>query len=112
MPSEQVALYMRVSSEGQREKATIETQAGFLEDYCKLYGYEIGEVYKDEAISGTVPLHERPEGRQLLVDAGAGKFATVLVYRLDRLGRKLLVVVDTHDRLEEAGDTQLWEGGG
>ncbi len=56
-------------------------------------------VYKDEAISGTVPMHERPEGRRLLEDAKTGAFETVLVYRLDRVGRSLLVVVDAHDRL-------------
>jgi site-specific DNA recombinase len=101
--AETVAVYMRVSSEEQREKATIETQDGFLEEYCKLYGHEIGGVYKDEAISGIVPMHERPEGQRLLADAATGKFETVLVYRLDRIGRKLLVVVDAHDRLEEGG---------
>ena len=101
--AETVAVYMRVSSEEQREKATIETQDGFLEEYCKLYGHEIASVYKDEAISGIVPMHERPEGQRLLADAATGRFETVLVYRLDRIGRKLLVVVDAHDRLEEAG---------
>ena len=29
-----------------------------------------------------------------------GKFGLVLVYRLDRLGRSLLVIVDAHDRLD------------
>lgn len=32
-----------------------------------------------------------------------GKLDTVLVYRLDRLGRSLLVIVDAHDRLAQAG---------
>ena len=54
-------------------------------------------------MSGTIPLHERPEGKRLLDDAKAGKFGTVLVYRLDRLGRSLLVIVDAHDRLQAAG---------
>jgi site-specific DNA recombinase len=53
--------------------------------------------------SGTIPLHERPEGKRLLEDAKEGKFQTVLIYRLDRLGRSLLVIVDAHDRLQEAG---------
>lgn len=98
-----VALYMRVSSEEQREKATIATQDEFLGDYVRLYEHVVSDVYRDEAISGTVPMNERPEGRRLLADAQAGRFDTVLVYRLDRIGRSLLVVVDAHDRLEEAG---------
>jgi len=99
---ERVGLYMRVSSEEQKTKDTIETQDAFLEEYCKLYGHEIAKVYKDAAVSGTVPLHERPAGRELLEDAKAGKFDVVLVYKLDRIGRALLVVVDAHDRLMEA----------
>lgn len=99
---ERVALYMRVSSEEQREKATIETQNEFLSDYVRLYEHILHDVYRDEAISGTVPMDERPEGRRMLADAEAGRFDTVLVYRLDRIGRSLLVVVDAHDRLQEA----------
>jgi site-specific DNA recombinase len=101
--SERVAQYLRVSSEEQRARETIEIQEEFLEQYCGLYHHQVVETYADDGISGTIPLHERPEGRRLLEDAKAGKFDTVLVYRLDRLGRKLLVVVDAHDRLQEAG---------
>ena len=100
--AERVALYMGVSSEEQKEKESIATQDGFLEEYCRLYGHEVAKAYKDEAISGTVPMRERPEGRRLLADAKAGAFDVVLVYKLDRVGRSLLVVVDAHDRLQEA----------
>jgi site-specific DNA recombinase len=41
-------------------------------------------VYADDGVSGTIPLHERLEGRRrLLEDAKEGKFQTLLVYRLD-----------------------------
>jgi site-specific DNA recombinase len=96
---ERVALYMRVSSEEQRERETIEIQREFLEQYRHLYELEVAEIYEDDGVSGTVPLHERSEGRRLLEDAREGKFQTVLVYKLDRLGRTLLVIVDAHDRL-------------
>jgi site-specific DNA recombinase len=100
---ERVALYLRVSSEEQRERETIEIQDKFLDEYCRLYGLEVTGVYADDGVSGTIPLHERPEGRRLLEDAREGKFATLLVYRLDRLGRSLLVTVDAHDRLQGPG---------
>src|SRR5215207_565104 len=100
---ELVALYLRVSSEEQRDRETIEIQDDFLEQYRNLYELEVADIYKDDGISGTIPLHERPEGRRLLEDAKAGKFDTVLVYKLDRLGRSLLVIVDAHDRLAQAG---------
>src|SRR5215211_296543 len=100
---ERVALCLRVSSEEQRERETIEIQREFLQEYCRLYGLEVAQVYADDGVSGTIPLHERPEGRRLLEDAKEGKFSTLLVYRLDRLGRSLLVIVDAHDRLQAAG---------
>src|SRR5215217_9787095 len=101
--TERVALYLRVSSEEQRDRQTIEIQRDFLEQYRSLYKLEVAEIYADDGVSGTIPLHERPEGRRLLEDAKEGKVQIVLVYRLDRLGRSLLVIVDAHDRLQEAG---------
>src|ERR671910_3472691 len=100
---ERVALCLRVSSEEQRDRETIEIQREFLQEYCRLYGLEVVDTYADDGVSGTIPLHERPEGRRLLEDASAGEFDTVLVYKLDRLGRSLLVIVDAHDRLQAAG---------
>ena len=101
--SERVALYLRVSSEEQRDRETIEIQREFLEQYRCLYKLEVANIYEDDGVSGTIPLHERPEGRRLLEDAREGKLQTVLVYRLDRLGRSLLVIVDAHDRLQTDG---------
>ena len=49
LKSERVGLYGRVSFEEQKTKETIETQDGFLEEYCRLYRHEIAKVYKDEA---------------------------------------------------------------
>jgi DNA invertase Pin-like site-specific DNA recombinase len=46
---------------------------------------------------------DRSEGARVLADAEAGNLDAVLVYRLDRIGRSLLVVADAHDRLGQAG---------
>src|SRR5687768_16137029 len=85
--AERIALYLRVSSEEQRNRETIEIQSEFLEQYCRLYELEVAHIYEDDGLSGTIPLHERPGGRRLLEDARARKFDAVLVYKLDRLGR-------------------------
>ncbi len=71
---ERVALLLRVSSEEQRERETITLQEEFLEQYCRLYELDVADIYKDDGVSGTIPLHERPEGRRLLEDAKEGKF--------------------------------------
>src|SRR3712207_1478071 len=87
---ERVALYLRVSSEEQRDRETIKLQRDFLERYCNLHELEVTDVYEDNGVSGTIPVRERPEGRRLLKDAKGGGFGAVLVYRLDRLGRSSL----------------------
>src|SRR5687768_1598630 len=69
-----IALYLRVSTEEQRERQTINTQREFGERYCQLHGLPIHHVYADDGISGTVPLERRPEGGQILQAAKHGKF--------------------------------------
>jgi site-specific DNA recombinase len=100
---ERVALYLRVSSLEQREVGTIETQRQYLERYTADRDLEVADTYADDGVPGTVPFHERGEGRRLLEDAKAGKFESVVCYKLDRVGRSLLNVVDAHDRLEVLG---------
>jgi site-specific DNA recombinase len=100
---ERVALYLRVSSLEQRDEGTIETQRDYLERYSPGRGLEVAGTYADNGVPGTIPFHERAEGRRLLEDAKADQFDSVLVYKLDRIGRSLLNVVDTHDRLQALG---------
>lgn len=78
-------LYCRVSSDDQN----IESQLDFADRYCKQHDITIHEIYKDDAVSTLYysELDERPEGRRLLADAKAGKFDTLLVFRVDRLIR-------------------------
>ena len=85
--AERVALYLRVSSEEQRDRETMEIQREFLEQYCQLYRLEVADVYEDDGVSGTIPLNERPAGRRLLEEAKESRFEAVLVSKLDRLGR-------------------------
>ena len=100
---ERVALYLRVSSLEQRDQGTIETQQQYLERYAAERDLEVVGTYADDGVSGTIPFHERAEGRRLLEDAKAGKLQSVLCYKLDRVGRSLLNVVDAHDRLQALG---------
>ncbi len=94
-----VALYCRVSTEDQAERQTVQVQLDFLRGYAALHALPIAGEYVDDGYSGTIPLDERPGGAQLLEDARRGRFGSVLVYRLDRLGRKLSVLLAAHDAL-------------
>ena len=45
---ERVAVYMRVSSDEQRDRETIEIQRDFLAEYCRLYGLEVVDTLTEE----------------------------------------------------------------
>ena len=98
-----VATYLRVSTEEQRERQSIETQREFGERFCQLHKLETHRVYEDDGISGTVPLEKRPQGSQILWDARLGKFDQLLVYRLDRQGRNTLLIWKAVEDLEKLG---------
>lgn len=95
-------MYARVSTEDQAERQTVQGQVDFLRQFAALHGWTVVGEYVDDGISGTVPLERRPDGRRLLADAQAGKFGAVIVYRLDRLGRRASVLLDAHDALRDA----------
>jgi hypothetical protein len=73
MPTSAVA-YCRVSSAQQEERETIQNQIDFAQNYCKLNNIELQHIYKDDGVTGTLPLNERPAGQELLHDAKNGKF--------------------------------------
>jgi site-specific DNA recombinase len=98
-----VAVYARVSSEDQAERGTIENQLEFARKYCDLHQLDIFDWYKDDGVTGTIPLEQRPEGRRLLEDAQAGRFELLLIYRLDRLGRSARIILNAVYDLEQYG---------
>ena len=100
-----VAVYARVSSEEQTERQTIQNQIEFAKGHAQLAPAQIVDFYLDDGVSGTIPLNERPEGRRLLVDASERRFQQVWFYRLDRLGRKALVILRANEELQTAGAT-------
>jgi site-specific DNA recombinase len=97
------ALYARVSSEDQRERKTITTQKELGRFHCASRQLPEPVVYADDGVSGTIPFAEREAGARLLQDAREGRIRSVIVYRIDRLGRKLLDVLATIQLLQELG---------
>ena len=83
-----IVTYERVSSEDQRERATIKTQQDELAaDLSRQPDVRPGDRYIDDGVSGTVPMALRPAGKRLLADAALGLFDEVWVWKIDRLGR-------------------------
>ncbi|HEX3034729.1 MAG TPA: recombinase family protein [Thermodesulfobacteriota bacterium] len=100
---EHVAVYCRVSTEEQRERQSIETQIEYAKQYCQREGYIIADFYSDNGVSGTIPFDERGAGNKLLLDAKEGKFKSVLVYKIDRIGRDNPVTLEAVFKLNELG---------
>jgi len=77
------AIYARVSSNDQNT----ETQLFSLREYCKRTGCEVVDEYIDHGFSGKDD--KRPGFERMLADMRAGKFESVVCYKLDRIGRSL-----------------------
>lgn len=95
------AVYVRVSSEDQADRGTIQNQVEFATKYCDLHQLLIGEWYRDDGISGTIPLEKRPDGSRLVQDARDKRIDTLLVYMPDRLGRTARVILNAVYELEQ-----------
>lgn len=95
---QKAVVYCRVSSEVQQERQTIESQVEFAKKYCDLNGIAVTKIYRDDGITGTLPLQDRPAGAELLADAKEGRFDLLLIFKLDRLGRSTRVILNAvHD---------------
>jgi site-specific DNA recombinase len=98
-----VGIYLRVSTEEQRERQSIVTQRDLAEGFCRQNGLPIHAIYADDGVSGTIPLGRRPEGGRLLRDARLRKFDQLVVYKLDRIGRDPRFTLEALAQLEECG---------
>lgn len=98
-----VANYRRASTDDQAARETPKNQRIDLDKFAAYHGLETVDDYADEGVSGTMPFADRPEGARLLRDAKAGRFKTVLVWRLDRLARDPLVLLTAIAELRKCG---------
>lgn len=96
-----VAIYARVSTDEQAEHGySIDAQLDTLRNYCKLYNKQIMSEYVDRGVSGK-SIKGRYELQQLLKDAEGGLFDEVIVWKINRMARKnidLLQIVDLLDK--------------
>ena len=71
---------MRVATEDQADRGTIEAQRDFLRQFASLYQLPVAGEYADDGVTGTLSLGGRPEGQRFLQDAEAGAFGCGGVY--------------------------------
>ena len=96
--------YCRVSTDNQREEGTVVLQETALAEFCRIHGYELVKVFKDEGVSGAKELANRP-GLADLFDSleEDGSVDGVLIYKLDRLARDLYIQEHLIRKLAQMG---------
>lgn len=96
-----IAIYARVSTDEQAEHGySIDAQLDTLRNYCTLYNKQIIGEYVDRGVSGK-STKGRYELQRLLKDAEDGLFDEVIVWKINRMARKnidLLQIVDLLDK--------------
>jgi DNA invertase Pin-like site-specific DNA recombinase len=94
-----VALYLRVSTDGQ----TTLNQRRELEAVAERAGWHVVEVYEDAGISGAKGREQRPAFARLLKDAARRRFDLIAAWSVDRLGRSLQHLVGFLDEVHQLG---------
>lgn len=111
-PKKLVATYARLSSDRDRDKASIEVQVEECQREAERRGWTVSDVYIDRNRSASLPGRKRPEFDRLMADVRAGKVSTILVRETSRLYRKPRELEDLLD-LADAGTVKvvsLFEG--
>jgi len=85
MSTKRVALYARVSTDGQ----SVENQLRELRAVAQRHGWEIVGEYTDRGISGSKGRDQRPQFNAILNGVARKDFDLVAAWSVDRLGRSL-----------------------
>jgi DNA invertase Pin-like site-specific DNA recombinase len=92
-----VALYVRCSTNSQ----TTDSQRRELEIYCGRQDWDVVRVYDDSGFSGKND--NRPALKELLADSLKGRFSVVVCYKIDRLARSTIHLLQILNELRSVG---------
>jgi DNA invertase Pin-like site-specific DNA recombinase len=94
-----VAIYCRVSTDGQ----TVENQLQTLQESANRHEWNIVAVHKDEGISGAKGRDKRPGLDALMKGVARKEFDLVAVWSVDRMGRSLQDLLAVLDEIHAKG---------
>lgn len=83
--------YMRCSGRGQIDGDTWDRQSEAISGYAAANGVEVVDWFREEGISGTKDLDDRPALQALYVALEDQKINRIIIEKLDRLARDLLI---------------------
>lgn len=83
--------YLRVSGKAQVAGDGFTRQLAAIQEYAKAHDIRIAQTFRDEGVSGTTELENRPALGALIEALHSNGTKLVLIERLDRLARDLMV---------------------
>lgn len=99
-----VAIYIRVSTQYQVDRASLPVQREELINYAKyVLGIEDYEVFEDAGYSAKNT--DRPDYQQMMARVRTGEFTHILVWKIDRISRNLLDFAAMYAELKRLGVT-------
>lgn len=102
-PDQVDVAYLRVSSNEQRRKQTIRGQRAEVGRYLEYAGLTAAVELADDGVQGDRAFEQRPDGARLLALLAEGKVRTVVVLKIDRLGRSALEILRVVQAIDQAG---------
>lgn len=99
--------YLRVSGMGQVDGDGFARQSDAIDRYAGTSGLSIVQTFREEGVSGTKDLEQRPALQELLLAIEDGGVTVVLIERLDRLARDLMVQETILGDLRKRGITVI-----
>ena len=97
-------IYLRVSTADQAEHGvSLDAQQERLTAYAIANGLEVAGILRESAISGTIPLADRPEGVKLTEMVSSGQVRHVIALKLDRLFRSAVDALSTTAEWDKQG---------
>ncbi|MHA1331607.1 MAG: recombinase family protein, partial [Candidatus Hodarchaeales archaeon] len=93
--------YIRVSTDEQVSGFSLDAQEERIKAYAKSQDYVLVDTYKDDGYSAKDL--NRPAIKKLLTDCSSGKFSILLLYKLDRLTRRLKDLTEILEYLDKHG---------
>lgn len=96
------AVYIRYSSENQRDGYSVEYQLDECKKYIAEQGFAFEKAYIDEAVSGK-SANKRNAFFELLADVKNGLYDVVIVYKYSRFARNLMEATLYRQQIEKNG---------
>lgn len=99
--------YLRVSGKGQVDGDGFSRQLAACQAFAAVQNLEIAEIFREEGVSGTKELDDRPALSELFAALEENGIKTVIVEKLDRLARDLMIQETLIADMQKRGYTLL-----